>query len=251
MRELKNTLEKEYNLRLKEEITLNNPDPILIAKKNLDNEYAILACALFAYGKASLIVKFINSLDFSILDEEERNIREKLKDKYYYRFQKNIDVIEFFISLSRLKKEYKLEDIFINGYNKNRNILEGISNCISKIYEVNNYTSKGYEFLIGKIPNLNKTKGQSPYKRWNMFIRWMVRNDNIDLGVWKGIDKKDLILPLDTHTFNVSLKLGLLTRKTYDLESALLITNKLKEFDKNDPIKYDFAIYRLGQEKII
>jgi uncharacterized protein (TIGR02757 family) len=71
------------------------------------------------------------------------------------------------------------------------------------------------------------------------------------MGLWKYIDKKDLILPLDTHTFKVSQKLGLLTRKTYDLKSAILITEKLKEFDCNDPIKYDFALYRLGQEKII
>ncbi len=83
-----------------------------------------------------------------------------------------------------------------------------------------------------------------------MFLRWMVRKDALDLGLWKNIHTKDLILPLDTHTFNVSLKLGLLDRTTYDLQSALLITQKLKTFDANDPIKYDFALYRLGQEKI-
>ena len=84
-----------------------------------------------------------------------------------------------------------------------------------------------------------------------MFLRWMVRDDNLDLGLWNGVDKKDLILPLDTHTFKVSQKLGLLDRTTYDLKSALLITQKLKEFDKFDPIKYDFSLYRIGQEKII
>ena len=66
----------------------------------------------------------------------------------------------------------------------------------------------------------------------------------------ENIDKKDLILPLDTHTFKVSQKLGLLTRKNYDLKSALIITDKLKEFDNFDPIKYDFSLYRIGQEKI-
>ena len=84
-----------------------------------------------------------------------------------------------------------------------------------------------------------------------MFLRWMVRFDTLDLGLWKKIDKKDLILPLDTHTFKVSKKLGLLENRTYNLKSALEISQKLKEFDANDPIKYDFAIYRLGQEKII
>jgi uncharacterized protein (TIGR02757 family) len=99
--------------------------------------------------------------------------------------------------------------------------------------------------------NQIKHIGNAPYKRYNMFLRWMVRCDNLDMGLWNKIDKKDLILPLDTHTFKVSQKLGLLTRKTYDLKSAVLITDKLKEFDMNDPIKYDFAIYRLGQEKIV
>ena len=93
--------------------------------------------------------------------------------------------------------------------------------------------------------------GNSPYKRYNMFLRWMVRYDNLDMGLWQKVNKKDLVLPLDTHTFKVGQKLGLLNRKTYDLQSAILITNKLKEFDKNDPMKYDFAIYRMGQEKII
>ena len=75
-------------------------------------------------------------------------------------------------------------------------------------------------------------------------------NDPLFATLLPNIDKKDLILPLDTHTFKVSQKLGLLDRKNYDLKSALLITDKLKEFDKLDPIKYDFSLYRIGQEKI-
>lgn len=76
-------------------------------------------------------------------------------------------------------------------------------------------------------------------------------SDCLDLGLWKNVRTADLILPLDTHTFKVSQKLGLLERKNYDLKSALLITQKLKEFDVFDPIKYDFALYRLGQEKLL
>jgi uncharacterized protein (TIGR02757 family) len=76
----------------------------------------------------------------------------------------------------------------------------------------------------------------------------MVRQDENDMGLFSGVDKKDLIIPLDTHTFNVSHRLQLLKRKTYDLQAALELTCKLKEFDSLDPVKYDFAIYRLGQE---
>jgi uncharacterized protein (TIGR02757 family) len=92
--------------------------------------------------------------------------------------------------------------------------------------------------------------GASPFKRYMMYFRWMVRDSELDLGLWKGVKRADLIIPLDTHTFNVSKRLGLLKRKSYDLKAAIELTNKLKEFDPNDPVKYDFAIYRLGQEKL-
>ena len=96
-----------------------------------------------------------------------------------------------------------------------------------------------------------KTKGVGALKRWMMFLRWMVRKDNIDMGLWSSKYKKDLILPLDTHTFKVSKKLGLLQRKTYDLQAAIEITEVLKGFDTKDPMKYDFALYRIGQEKLL
>ena len=88
-------------------------------------------------------------------------------------------------------------------------------------------------------------------KRWMMYLRWMVRKDNIDMGLWGSVDKKDLIMPLDTHTFNVSRRVGLLQRKRYDLEAALELTETLRGFDRDDPIKYDFALYRIGQEKML
>ena len=243
---LKEQLDKEVKLRNSyDEVSEDKPDPILVAREYKD-EYISLICALFAYGKASLIVKFLKSFNFDLLKESEDKIREELKH-HYYRFQKPLDVIEIFITIKRLKEIDAIENIFSKGYQKENLILDGLREVISKIQEINSFDSKGYKFLIGKIPT-DKLIGQSPYKRWNMYLRWMVRSDNIDLGLWSRVDKKDLILPLDTHTFKVSQKLGLLTRKTYDLKSAILITEKLKEFDLNDPIKYDFAIYRLGQE---
>ena len=149
-----------------------------------------------------------------------------------------------------------MNTLFLIGYQKNNNVLEGIEYLIKQIIDIYDYTSRGYNFLIGKPLKRDKKslisyKGMPPYKRWNMYLRWMVRKDDIDMGLWHGVNKSHLILPLDTHTFNISKKLGLLNRKTYDLKSAILITDKLKEFDKEDPIKYDFAIYRLGQEKLI
>jgi uncharacterized protein (TIGR02757 family) len=236
------------------ELSFDKPDPLMIAKKNND-EYIALMCALFAYGNAGQIVKFLDSLDFNLLNQSENNIRNILQN-HYYRFQKSEDIIAFFIAIKRLKTQDSLENIFRKGYDVNHDVLEGISKIIQSVLEVYEYYSAGYKFLVGTLPKRDKLghikhQGNSPYKRYNMFLRWMVREDNLDMGLWKNVDTKDLILPLDTHTFKVSQKLGLLTRKTYDLKSAILITQKLKEFNNEDPIRYDFALYRLGQEKII
>lgn len=235
------------------ELSYDKPDPLMVAKRQND-EYAILLCALFAYGNAKLIVKFLDSLDFSLLNESDEKIEQELKN-HYYRFQNSLDVVAVFKALKRLKEENSLENIFIEAYKKDRNILEGIDFLIGKIKENIDYRSQGFDFLVGNRFKRDKNGviklSNAPYKRWNMFLRWMIREDSLDLGFWKNISKSDLILPLDTHTFKVSQKLGLLENKTYNLKSALEITAKLKEFDKNDPIKYDFAIYRLGQEGVI
>ncbi|AXH15391.1 TIGR02757 family protein [Malaciobacter mytili] len=252
---IKELLDNEVCTRNQDcELTYDKPDPLLVASRYKD-EYIILLCALFAYGKASLIVKFLDSLDFSLLEQSEQEINKAL-DSFYYRFQNSEDIKTIFKTFKRLKQMDSLNNLFLSAYKKENNVLEGIDFLIKKIYEVSNYNSQGFTFLVSSAFKRDKNNnikeiGNAPYKRWNMFLRWMVRNDSLDLGLWSGINKSDLILPLDTHTFQVSQKLGLLNRKTYDLKSALLVTEKLKEFDNNDPIKYDFALYRIGQEKII
>ncbi len=228
------------------ELSKTKPDPLMVARK-YKNEYISLICALFAYGNATQIVKFLSSLDYSLLKEDDCKIRESLNKKYY-RFQNSEDVIQFFITMSKIYRKYSLEKIFAMGYHKKDNVIDGIRELINLLYDANDYRSKGYEFLIGKTPGKNI---KSTYKRWNMYLRWMVREDNLDMGIWGEVNKKDLLIPLDTHTFNISRKLGLIKRKTYDFKAVLELTERLRKFDKNDPIKYDFAIYRLGQEKIV
>lgn len=239
-------LEKETNLRNStSELSDDKPDPLLIASIYKD-EYISLICALFAYGNAKLIVKFLKSFDFSLLEKDDIIIEKTLKNSYY-RFQSNQDVIEFFKTMKLLKKSTSIELKFCEGYTKNSNVMEGLSSIISYMYDLNPYRSRGYEFLLGKIPT---AKGNSPYKRWHMYLRWMVRHDNLDFGLWKNVDKKDLLVPLDTHTFSVGRELGLIKRKSYDFKSVLELTESLRKFDINDPVKYDFALYRIGQEKI-
>ena len=82
-----------------------------------------------------------------------------------------------------------------------------------------------------------------------MALRWLVRNDGIvDLGVWTAIKPSKLFIPLDVHVGNTSRQLGLLTRNANDKKSAIEITEKLREYDSADPIKYDFALFGIGIE---
>jgi uncharacterized protein (TIGR02757 family) len=247
---LRELLEKESKFRNQiEELSHEKPDPLFVVHKWKERKIAdkvALISALFAYGKASLILKFLESLPFEILESSDEFIEKELQ-KFYYRFQKGEDLIAIFKALKRVGN---LEEIFVSGYKKEENVIDGFENLIYEIQKAEKHDSKGYQFLVGKIPNKRKLAGFSAMKRWNLFLRWVVRKDNLDLGLWKNVSKKDLIIPLDTHTFKISQNLGLLERKTYDLKSAVLLTEKLREFDKNDPVKYDFALYRIGQEKI-
>jgi uncharacterized protein (TIGR02757 family) len=240
-----------------DELSDEHPDPLMIAREQRD-EYAILTCALFSYGNATQIVKFLKKIPFYLFDKpvSETTIRRELSG-LKYRFQTNEDIVQWFLIIQRIRIEEKkrqiypnpknnlLKDVFISNYNLEKDILSSIFKSIELINSfLENYNSPGLTFLIGKDGT------NSPLKRWNMFLRWMVRKDNLDLGWWSEISRSDLIVPLDVHTFNIGQNLGLIKRKTYDLKSAIELTESLKEFDKEDPVKYDFALYRIGQEKI-
>ena len=228
------------------EISQDKPDPLLIASQHNDESIALI-CALFAYGNAKLIVGFLESLDFSLLEASDEVIQQTLSS-HYYRFQKHEDVSAIFIALKRLREVDSIENIFYEGYKKEENILDGLWHFIETLKAIVPHESRGYSFLIGSVPK--KVNAAGTYKRYMMYLRWMVRSDALDMGLWSKIDKKDLLMPLDTHTFKVSQRLGLLKRKTYDMKASIELTDTLRGFDAQDPIKYDFALYRLGQEKL-
>jgi uncharacterized protein (TIGR02757 family) len=238
---LENYYNKENNAK---KINKDNPDPILVARK-YNNEYISLICALFSYGNAKLIVKFLESIDFSLLNMSDDIIKKETKH-LYYRFQKNEDVLNILLAIKRIKKIDSLENIFLKGYKKDNKIINGIEEIIKLIYKLNNSNTMGFKHLVGKIPDYKTSMGA--YKKWCLFLRWMVRNDNVDLGLWSKVDKKDLIIPLDTHINKAGAYFKLNTRKAIDFKSAFNITKSLARFDKNDPVKYDFALYRLFQQ---
>lgn len=194
----------------------------------------------------------------------------------YYRFQSSEDVKLLFLSLSDIVDSGGLEQVLDPKRYSKPKPLEAIARLITLLYQHaarvlgsplahecfsqeyrrgfvdSGRFSRGFRFLIGNPIDSTHIHGvgSSPLKRWNMLLRWLVRSDAIDLGLWQGLlAPSDLLLPLDTHTHRISRELGLLNRASYDLRAVLEVSQTLGRFCPHDPIRYDFALYRIGQEQ--
>jgi uncharacterized protein (TIGR02757 family) len=88
--------------------------------------------------------------------------------------------------------------------------------------------------------------GGSACKRWNLYLRWMVRRDRVDFGLWTGISTRRLVIPTDTHVHRIARRLGLTRRRSADWKAARQITDALSRFDADDPVRFDFALCRIG-----
>ena len=132
----------------------------------------------------------------------------------------------------------------------------GLENCFSGIEKIGmKETIAGFRQLFLETSHKKHSEKHisDPYKgssckKINMFLRWMVRNDDkgVDFGLWKNISPSDLFCPLDVHSGNVARKLGMITRKQNDWKAVEELTAKLRSFDPADPVKYDFALFGLG-----
>lgn len=247
------------NLSLKEFLDekvrlYNNPsfiesDPIQIPhlfSKKEDIEIAGFLAATISWGNRKSIIKNCHQLmglmgnspyDF-VMDFSEEN-SESLSHFVHRTFNSD-DLVYFIKALQNVYKNHGgLESVFSEHSHKH-SIQEAI------------YHFKRFFF---ELPHLTRTEKHvsdplknSAAKRINMFLRWMVRNDNagVDFGIWKGISPAQLSCPLDVHSGNVARKLGLLKRKQNDAKAVLELDISLRELDSKDPVKYDFALFGLG-----
>ena len=150
------------------------------------------------------------------------------------------DLNYFIVSLKRIYKDYNgLEDILSN--NSNGNDLQKRISTFKEIFFSIDHPKRTRKHLPSPIDG-------SSAKRFNMFLRWMVRSNEkgVDFGLWNKIDKSELSLPLDVHTGRIARLLGLLKRNTNDSKAVEEINLKLREMDPKDPVKYDFALFGLG-----
>lgn len=149
--------------------------------------------------------------------------------------------------------------------------LQFFSKCLQTTYSEHDSLEKLFERhpdhagVKGRLINFRETMLQTPHerrsekhlanplkksaaKRLNMYLRWMVRDNKtgVDFGIWKDISPAELFLPLDVHTSRVGRKLGLITRKQDDWIALEELMQNLREFDSEDPCKYDFALFGIG-----
>jgi uncharacterized protein (TIGR02757 family) len=147
-----------------------------------------------------------------------------------------------------LRRHGSVEKLFSEAYRQTGDIRQTLTRVTEIIHRFdatavypNGIFSRG---LLQLIPS---PKHGGPCKRWNLYLRWMVRPaDGIDFGLWKSIPPASLVIPLDTHIARISKNLGLTRRKTMSWAMAEEITDTLRQLDPRDPVKYDFALCHIG-----
>ncbi len=236
------------------------PDPLQFLHQfddERDIEVVGFLASIFAYGNVKQIEntlkKFINIFNgepyLFIKNFSKENDAIKLAG-IKHRFYTEDDIVKLFFILSKeLNVNKSIKNIFLKGYNfSDKNVKNGISH-FSKHF-LNSFLQS-----FGKITNGMKfmfplpEKG-SACKRMNLFLRWMVRKDELDFGLWSEIPTTKLVIPVDTHIARICKTLGLTGRKNVSWQMAEEITQNLKKFDSQDPVKYDFAICHIGIRKL-
>ncbi len=257
MEKLKDILDKFYREYDFKERVLHDPIEFPHQYKNPEDiEVSGFIASCLAYGRVELFKPVIKKIlwdmgkspyDFLLSFDvrKQRNLFSGIK----YRFNENDDIVCLLHILNVLLKRYgSIEDAFKQSYKKeDPDIGNGLAGLIDHTLNVD--TSKVYWKNIHPLGLLqlfpSPSKG-SACKRANLFLRWMVRDRDIDFGIWKGIPKNKLIIPLDTHIAKISRCLGFTRRTSSDWKMAVEITEALKMFDPEDPLKYDFALCHHG-----
>jgi len=153
------------------------------------------------------------------------------------------DLFSYLACLGRLRREAGgLEEAFLQGDPGGRDLRQALTAFVGRLRGHHpGPPSRGLRYLL-----VSPEKG-SACKRWNLLFRWLVRpDDGLDLGLWRRISPSRLVVPLDTHIARIAFLVGLSRRRTADWETAARITAALAAIDPRDPVRFDFALTRLG-----
>ena len=227
-------------------------DPILIPHrftKLQDIEITGFWTAMLAWGqrktiinKASELIDLMDNAPHDFIVHHQEQDRKRFLHFKHRTFQATdtLYFLEFFQWF--YQHHHSLEEAFLKNM-KPRDphtgpALEGFQRLFFSLPDAPGRTRK-------HVPS---PASKSSCKRLNMFLRWMVRQDDrgVDFGLWKKIKPSQLLIPLDVHVERIARKTGLLERKQTDWLAVLELTERLRQFDPEDPVKYDFALFGLG-----
>ncbi len=226
-------------------------DPISIphryARKE-DIEIAGFLTATISWGNRTSILNnsrklmlLMDDQPFHFINDAGNRDLKQFKNFVHRTFNES-DIIFFIESLRNIYRNHSgLESAFADGFKGGeKDVFNAILNFRSLFLEP--------EHLKRSEKHLADPSRGSTAKRINMFLRWMVRQDNkgVDFGIWQRILPSQLCLPLDVHSGRVARELKLLTRLQNDWKAVIEVTEKLREFDPEDPVKYDFALFGTG-----
>jgi uncharacterized protein (TIGR02757 family) len=235
---------------------LIKPDPLQFVyqyNSPSDKEIVAFLSAALAYGRVEQIEKSLSNLfarmgksPYAFVQGFDKASRKKLNG-FKHRFTTGQDIADLLVILKKVLSRYSsIEGFFADGYNPNdKNIIPALTRFCDSLWKMyskdhNGQPSVGMKFLLaGPV-------GGSACKRLNLFLRWMVRKDDVDPGLWKSIDKAKLIVPVDVHIGRLSRILGFHNNKTISLATAIQITESFAQIEPADPVKYDFALSRIG-----
>lgn len=212
-------------------------------QKNEDVEIAGLIASSLAYGRTSQICRSVGLIldkmksPYDFVTGIKSNEFSGIFSGFKHRFTTDVELVELLISTKIIVEQYgSLESCFMSGYDKtDETVYAALKSFAAHLLNPRRRSSL--------IP---MPEGKSAFKRLNLYLRWMVRSDDIDMGIWKNIPPSKLIIPLDTHTHRAGLYFGMTMRKQNDIKTALEITSALKMLNPDDPVKYDFALTRYG-----
>ncbi len=245
--EMKPALEKLY--RHYNRFEHIHPDPlefVYLYDRKTDIEISAFIAAALAYGRVQQILKSVRTVldamghspSSFLLRNRPADILKTFKS-FKHRFTTGEILANLLVSLRKLILEYdSLESCFMAGFSrKDQNILPALAEMVKKLEKAGGRTMPTF---------LPSPDGGSACKRLNLFLRWMVRSDDVDPGIWQNIPATHLIIPLDTHMHRIAAAMGLTSRKQADIRCAIEVTRAFSSIRPDDPVRYDFALTRLG-----
>ena len=235
------------------------PDPLEFPRRYnepSDIEISGFVSSVFAYGNVTQIANSLerihqimgqNPTKFVLNYSYQKGLVQFGSVKH--RFYTGQDIAKLFFVLSRIYRNYgSLKYFFLLYYfEKDKTLKDTISFFSQNFMGILSETGKltpGLRFLLP-----DPFKG-SACKRTNLFLRWMVRKDHLDFGLWKEIQPAQLVIPVDTHVARICKELKLTRTNNVSWKMAEEITDRLRRFDSSDPVKYDFAICHIGMRKL-